>query len=473
MKEQSVVKNFLYNSAYQIVSVITPLITSPYISRKLGAESLGIYSYTYSVASYFLIFAMLGVKNYGNRSIARVRQEREERSRVFSSIYIFQLLTSLIFVGGYILYLIVFSPENIWIATIQGLLVLSATFDITWLFFGLELFKTTTLRSIAVKILTVILILSGVNSPDDLWKYTLIMVSSVFASQVVMWPFVPKYVDWYRPNLRQILAHFKPNCVLFVPVIATNLYKYMDKLMLGNMSEMTYLGYYENAERLVQIPNSLVTALGTVMLPRMSNIVKKGQTQQYEVMIKKSIVFAVFLSSAFCFGILTVSNAFVPFFFGNEFTPVISLLYILAPIMIFISWADVIRTQYLLPNSMDVSFLVSVLAGAIVNFILNMILIPGMEAEGAAIGTLFAEFTVCILQTIAVSGKLSICKFLKLSVPFVVNGFVMWFLVNKIYMVNNFITIVVQVLLGATIYIMLLFLYLRFINKDKIFNDKI
>lgn len=473
MKEHSLVRNFIYNSAYQIISIITPLITSPYISRKLGALPLGVYSYTYAIASYFLIFAILGVKNYGNRSIARVRENREERSRTFCSIYFFQFITSLIFVFGYVLYLIAFSPQNIKIAIVQGLLVLSATFDITWFFWGMEQFKTTTMRNIVVKVFTVALILVSVKTPDDLWKYTMIMAGGVLISQLIMWPFIPKYVDWYKPTASQVLAHFKPNCVLFIPVIAASLYKYMDKLMLGNMSEMSLLGYYENAERLVQIPNSLVTALGTVMLPRMSNIVKKGQSEQYKSLIKKSMVFAVFLSSAFCFGILTVSNSFVPLFFGEEFIPVIKLLYLLAPIMIFISWADVIRTQYLLPNSMDTSFLISVLAGTIVNFAMNYTLIPKMRARGAAIGTLFAEFTVCVLQTIAVRKKLPIFNYFKICIPFIFNGFIMWIVVHKIFFKNDFGTVTVQILIGAIIYILLSFIWFRFINKEKLFNDKI
>lgn len=472
-KETSIIRNFIYNSLYQIISVITPLITSPYISRKLGAEPLGIYGYTYAVANYFLIFAMLGVKNYGNRSIARVRDNRRECSKIFCSIYVFQLISSGIFVTGYVIYLMLFHISNMRIALIQGLLVMSAMLDITWLFFGLELFKTTTIRNISVKLLSVAAILLFVKLPEDLWIYTVIMAGGTLLSQLVMWPFVPKYIDWHRPSWNSVIQHFRPNCVLFIPVIATNLYKYMDKIMLGNMSTMMFLGYYENAERLVQIPNSLVTALGTVMLPRMSNMVKKGQNNIYFVMIQKSMVFAVFMSAAFSFGIMTVSKAFVPFFFGEEFIPVIGLLYILCPIMIFISWADVIRTQYLLPNSLDKSFLVSVLTGAGVNLVINALLIPQMKAQGAAIGTLFAEATVCLLQTFFVVRKLPVAKYFVQCMPFVVIGFVMWYFVHDLYMNNIVTTIIVQILLGGGMYLTLSYIYLRFINKEKLFNEKI
>ncbi|MDO4265200.1 MAG: flippase [Eubacteriales bacterium] len=469
-QKKSIKVNFLYNVIYQILAVCTPLITSPIISRNLGAEAVGIYSYTYSVAYYFLIFGMLGVKNYGSRSIAQCRDSKEQLNYTFWSIYFFQLLSSILLVCCYVFYLLIICDADFKIALIQILLVFSATFDISWLFFGLEMFKTTTLRNATVKIANVILIILLIHEQNDLWKYTAIMAGGVLISQLIMWPFVPGLINFVKPKFVDILKHFKPNLILFIPVVATNIYKYMDKIMLGNISVMTELGYYENAERLIQIPNSLVTALGTVMLPAMSKLIADKKNNEANELIAKSMIFSVFASSALGFGIVSVADVFVPFFFGDEFIPVISLLYILAPIMVFISWGDVIRTQYLIPNMKDASYLFSVVAACIVNLILNTLFIPRLGAQGAAVGTFFAEFLVCFLQTLAVIGKLNIRSFLKDTIPFVAFGIVMFVVIRNITVYNNVVSVLFRMVIGATIYLVLSAIYLWRKHSDIVYS---
>ncbi|EGP5048090.1 oligosaccharide flippase family protein [Enterococcus faecium] len=162
-------------------------------------------------------------------------------------------------------------------------------------------------------------------------------------SQIVMWIFLRKLVDFLKVSAREVLLHLKPNIVLFIPVITTNLFKYVDKFMLGGLEQMIQLGFYENGEKLIQIPNSLVTTLGTVMLPRMSNLVKRGNREEALALIHRSMFLSIFMCLAMAFGLMGVAEIFVPFFFGNEFTPTREIVYILAPTMLFICWSDVIR----------------------------------------------------------------------------------------------------------------------------------
>lgn len=462
----SIKRNFIYNITYQVLSVCTPLITSPIISRSLGAEQLGVYSYTYSVAFYFLLFGMLGVKNYGNRSIARARDNRDELSDTFWSIYYFQMLSSVLMIIAYAFYIVVLCDADIKIAVIQGMLVLSSAFDISWFYFGIEQFRLTTIRSASVKLLNVFLIIVFVHQESDLWKYTVIMAGGTLLSQIIMWPFLGEYVDYRRPVFSTVLCHLKPNLVLFIPVIATNLFKYMDKIMLGNMTIMKELGYYENAEHLIQIPNSLVTALGTVMLPRMSNLVKNNSKEKANELISKSMMVSVFACSAMAFGIIGISDVFVPVFFGEEFMPVIPLLYLLAPIMIFICWGDVIRTQYLIPNIKDTKYLMSVSVACICNLIVNYILIPRKGAVGAAIGTVCAEFLVCALQTIMVFKVLPVTQYFKDCFCFLVFGLVMYFSIHWISFNNDILTLIFRIGVGGFLYMFLSGLYLYVFHKD-------
>lgn len=329
-------KNYAYNLLYRIVTLVTPLITSPYISRVIGADGIGQYSYTYAISHYFLIFAVLGVSDYGNRCIAKVRDSKEERNKVFSEIVSLQILLSVGMSILYIIYCLVVT-ENRRLAYMQGFNVLSAIFDVTWLLFGLELFYVTTLRNVIVKIGTVLLILLLVKSPNDVWKYTLIMSGGTLVGQLSVWPILRNYVCFIRPKWNDVIKHLKPNLVLFLPVIANDLLGYFDKIMIGNMSIDAELGCYDNAEKLLSIPNSLVTALGTVMLPRVSNSIAKGELKSVNEMIQKSMLFVVFATSALVFGICAVAKEFVPLFFGTGFDLVVPLLYTLAPYIIFVS----------------------------------------------------------------------------------------------------------------------------------------
>ena len=351
----SLKRNYIYNLLYRIVMVITPLITAPYISRVVGPEGIGQYSFTYAVSHYFLIIAVLGVSDYGTRSIAKVRDNPNDRSVIFSEIITMQISLALIMVTAYYLYAI-FYTDNKLLAYIQGLNVLSALFDVTWFLFGMELFLITTIRNVVVKVISVVLIITLVNNSSDVWIYTLIMAASTFIGQISVWPLLNKYVKFLKPSFRGVLRHFKPNAILFLPVVANNLLGYFDKIMIGNMSTEAVLGCYDNAEKLLSIPNSLVTALGTVMLPKVSNSLAHGEDNKVKELTEKSMIFIVFATSALSFGIASVAREFVPLFFGAGFDLVVPLIYTLAPYIIFVSWSNVLKTQCLLPKGRDREF---------------------------------------------------------------------------------------------------------------------
>lgn len=356
---KSLQKNFLYNVLYQILLVILPLITAPYISRTLGATAVGVYSYTYSVAYYFLLIAMLGIGNHGNRSIAAVRDDRKKLNKTFSSIYSLQVITFSIAILAYAIYLVLFVKDNRLIVLLQLIYVTSGLFDIGWLFFGLEQFKLTVARNTLIKISTVVLMFVFVHKPSDLWKYTLIMSAGTLFSQAYLWLYVKKYVSFEKCSVKEITSNIKPVLILFIPVLAYSIYKVMDKIMLGNMSSYDQVGFYNNAEKIINIPMGIITALGTVMLPRMSNIVANGDKKRVDDYIRISAKLVTLLSSAIAFGLMGVSSVLAPVFFGDEFIACGEIIRLLSVTVFFIAWANVIRTQYLIPNKRDSIYLTS------------------------------------------------------------------------------------------------------------------
>lgn len=465
---KSLQKNILYNVLYQILLVILPLITAPYISRTLGATAVGVYSYTYSVAYYFLLIAMLGIGNHGNRSIAAVRDDRKKLNKTFSSIYSLQVITFSIAILAYAIYLVLFVKDNRLIVLLQLIYVTSGLFDIGWLFFGLEQFKLTVARNTLIKISTVVLMFVFVHKPSDLWKYTLIMSAGTLFSQAYLWLYVKKYVSFEKCSVKEITSNIKPVLILFIPVLAYSIYKVMDKIMLGNMSSYDQVGFYNNAEKIINIPMGIITALGTVMLPRMSNIVANGDKKRVDDYIRISAKLVTLLSSAIAFGLMGVSSVLAPVFFGDEFIACGEIIRLLSVTVFFIAWANVIRTQYLIPNKRDSIYLTSTMVGAILNLIINWMLIPKYQANGAAFGTIVAEFSVMLVQMVAVKNELPMRKYIMSYSPILINGLIMAVLVDRIgiKLGVSVSTLAIQILAGGFFFCIATIAYLRISNDE-------
>ena len=468
-------KNFLYNILYQFLVLIIPLITAPYLSRTVGASGVGIYSYTYSIVYYFMLLCLLGVNNYGNRTIAKVRDDKEKMSKTFFEIYIFQLIMGFIMIILYIIYIYAFNIKYQSIAFLQIMFLLSSIFDINWFFFGLEEFKVTIIRNSIVKILSLVLIFLLVKTNDDLWKYVFIMSGTTLISQLAIWPFLKGKIKITNISIDGIINHIKPNIILFIPVVAVSIYKIMDKIMLGMMSTIEEVGFYENAEKIVHIPVVIIAALGTVMLPRITNMLSNGKIKEAKSYIYKSLCFVMFLSFAMMFGLIAISEDFAPFYFEIEFKKSGILIMLLSITLPFLAFANVIRTQYLIPKEKDRIYLISVILGAVVNLIMNLIFIPKYSSIGACIGTISAEIVVMIYQSISVKNDLNFVKYFNRIIEFFVKSCIMFLVVYSIKYLNIsvIIKLSLQIIVGSLSYLLLNFKYVKDnLNISKLLNRK-
>lgn len=449
---KSIRNNYLYSIFYQVLTFIVPFATIPYLSRVFGPEGMGEYSYTSSVAQYFLLFAMLGLNNYGVRAIAMVRDNEKELGKTFSEIYTMQFLTSLLVIIVYMLFVYIFGCEYKSYYLILVVYVASSLFDINWYFFGVEKFKITVVRNSIIKLMSVILIFLFIKNNKDLWIYLLIHSLSTLISSMILWPTVLKSIKYSLPPINDIVKHIKPNLSLFIPVIAVSVYKYMDKIMLGNFS-VTEAGYYENVEKILTVILGLITAFGTVMLPRISNLVAKRNEEAVQAYLVRSMDFVLFLSIGMVCGLWAVSTDFVPLFLGKEFTPSIVVLEFLSISALFSSWANVIRTQYLIPYKKDKIYVISVIVGATLNFCFNYAMIPKLGAMGAVYGTIVAEFVVAFVQTIF-AAKLIPCKKMIFSgIPYLIFGISMCCMLSYLKVIDNvYVRLVASVVVGLIYY---------------------
>jgi O-antigen/teichoic acid export membrane protein len=468
---RSVKVNFVYQASYQLLVILTPLVTTPYLSRTLGAEGVGMFSYTHAITNYFVMFAMLGMSNYGVRSIAACGDDRERRSRVFCSAYLCQLTVGCLALFAYVIYALTLAHGGIILTLVWGLWVLSALIDVSWLLFGVEEFKVPTIRSIVTKLLSLVVIFGFVRSSDDLWIYVLAISGSFLLNQLLVWPFVSKYIDIVKPTSCEVLSHLIPNLRLFVPVIAVSLYTSMDKILLGAIAGETQTGYFEYSEKLSKIPMALITAMTTVMLPRMSASIAEGDTKKALGQLDNSLWVMLALAFAFCFGIIAVAPEFAPVFLGDEFAECDVMMAVLALIIPIISFSNVLGKQYLLPTMRDGKYTFSLCVGAAVNIAINLCLIPYLGAMGAAISTVAAELAVAIVQSIVVFYELPLLRYLKNSIPFLVAGIIMCCAVRCVAVQCNSICnlsvqgLVLEILVGAAIYICLVSIWC-FVTRD-------
>ena len=462
-------KNLGYQTLYQILNVGLPLITAPFLSRVLGAEPLGIMSYTTSIVHYFTLFAMMGLVNYGTRSIAVVKDNVEDRSNVFSQIFYMQLITTGISFVAYGIYMLFLCRDNILISWIQGLAALACFFDINWFFFGIEEFKITVVRSMVIRVTSVVLMLVLVRSPSDLWIYALLLIGSTLVSQIVLWLYLPRYAKLTKQSFPNVKKHFRPNIKLFIPLLAMSVYHIMDKTMLGALSTYTQSGYYYNADKVINIPIGLLTGIGTVMLPRMSALAGANKKTELNAMFNTSIRGIGLVSAAMCCGIAAIAKEFTPFFFGPGYDECIILIICLAPVLFVKGLSLISRNLYLIPNKMESKLTASVAAGAIVNLIVNALLIPSMGALGAVIGTLVAEIVSCLWQYASLVREVKCLKSLTSGMMYFVIGIAMFFGVRFIadhIDASNIVKIILEIISGVGIYGILCLVLWTITNND-------
>lgn len=466
--KKSIAKNYIYNLIYQMLTIVLPLITTPYLSRVLGAENIGIYGYTLSIVTYFVLFGTLGIAMYGQREIAYVQNNQTKQSKTFWEIVITRFITlTIASVTFYITFCI--RGEYTTYYTILLLELLANALDISWYYQGIEDFGKTVIRNLVVKILSLVCIFVFVKTQADLWKYMLIYVLANALGNATMWLYLPKMLQKISLKTLEFKKHIKPVLSLFVPQIATQIYVVLDKTMIGNITNnMSDVGFYEQAQKIVKTAMLVVTALGTVMNSRIANAFAENKKEDVKKYLMQAFNIVWMLGIPITLGIMAVSSNLVPWFYGEGYEPVIQLLIATSPILLAIGLNNVTGIQYLIQTKQQKNYTISVTIGAIVNVIFNFILINLIGTVGAAISSVLAEFTILGVHFIYMRKDIKILDVLKLSIKYLISGLIMYVIVLNISklispsILNTFILIAI----GAIIYFVILL-----ILKDKFLND--
>lgn len=472
---KSVKVNYIYNLIYQIAAIIIPIITIPYISRVLGPENIGIYSFTLSISAYFILFGSLGISLYGKREIAYVQDDKKAYSKIFWELFFLKAIFMLISIT---IFYFTFVTGNNDYNTFYKILILELigeVVDISWLFQGLEEFKRTVTRNLLVKLISIICIFIFVKTKEDLYVYYLIYVLSILLGNLSLWLYLPKFIVKVDLKKINIFRHLKETIVFFIPQIAIQVYTVLDRTMIGYLiANKAEVGFYTQGEKVIKLLLTIITAMGIVMLPRIANKHSQGDTEGIQIYLNKSFNLVYFLAFPMIFGIISVTDAFVPLFFGKGYDEVIPVMNIISPILLFIGMSNVIGVQYLLPTKHQKEYTLSVIIGAFVNFISNYFLIPKYGACGAAAGTVIAESIVTLSQIIFVRKQLDIKNIILSAWQYLLASVIMFPIIYVVgcHIDSNMLSIVTQVILGGITYVCILLLLknkfiLEYINMFK------
>ena len=459
--EPSVRLNFVMSMAYQVLVVILPMITAPYVARVLGADKSGIYSFTASYQTYFSMFAALGTVSYGSREIARNRKDRPLRSKLFWEIELMTVLTSTISIIAFIAFIASRDRYQIYYIP-QVMAILAVMFDISWFFTGIEEFRYIVTKNAVFKLLGAVMIFALVHKPEDLLIYIIILSASTMLGNMSMWIHMPRFLDPVDFRTLTIRRHLKETLVYFIPSVATSIYTVLDKTLIGEITRNeAENGNYDKVVQIINIMKALTfTALNSVLGARISFLFAEKKYDEIRRRIETSINYILFMGLAIGFGLAGVAPRFIPWFLGPGYDRSVMMLIMMSPIVVIIGVSNCLGSQYYTPSGKRAQSARFIIAGSVVNLILNLILIPRFWGYGAIAASLIAELTITILYITFAGESFHPFVLVRDGWKKLIAAALMFAAVRLIdpYFNSNFIALVCEVCLGGAIYIAVQFI---------------
>ena len=455
-KQKSLKVNFIMNAILTMSSFIFPLITFPYVSRILMPSGVGKVNFATSVINYFSMIAQLGIPTYGIRACARVRDDREKLTRTAHELLFINIIMSIIsYLGLFIALLVVprlQSDRTLYI--IVSFTIILTTIGMEWLYKALEQYTYITVRSLIFKAISVVAMLLLIHSKSDYVLYGAISIFAASASNIFNFINVHRYIGLRPVGNYNIKQHLKPVLVFFSMSVATTIYTNLDTVMLGFMKNDAEVGYYTAAVKIKNILVSVVTSLGTVLLPRASYYIQKGEIDHFKFLSKKALNFVCLLATPLVIYFILYAKQGILLLSGNQYMPAVMPMQLIMFTVLFIGMSNITGIQILVPLGYERIVLYSEIAGALTDLVINFLLIPELASSGAAIGTLVAEAVVLLVQYFSVRkqvpGLFTSIKYYKIVIAIVLASLGSFWVA---YLnLHTFITLVVSAILFFVIY---------------------
>jgi O-antigen/teichoic acid export membrane protein len=408
-------KNIFYNVLLAISQVLFPLITFPYLARVLGPDNIGKLNFSESITKYFILLAALGIPIYGVREIAKVKDDKMKLNTIFNEIVsihiVISIVISLIYLAT-VFFVQKFNNELEYY--LLGLVMIFANvFTVEWYFQGTSNFKFITLRTVLVRLVSIILLFFIVSKPEHEINFFVITVITIFLNSLINFWYASKSIKFrFRINILILKKHFKPLLLIFSSTVSISIYVLLDTILLGFLSDEKAVGFYSIALKISKIPMLFVGALGLVLVPQLSYSFVHNDLEKINVLISKSINFVITFSLPIIFFIFGLSTDLILIIFGEKFIDATDTLKILSCLVLLIGLSNIFGLQILTPMGKDKYLTFSVLFGTVLSLTLNFVLIPIYKDKGAAIATVLSELAV-VFSTFYFA-----CKFLRIAIDY-------------------------------------------------------
>ena len=402
MAKKSVAKNSLFNVFYRGVTTVFPLITTAYVSRALLPEGVGKVTYATTVVTYFTLVASLGIPNYGIKSIAQKADDPDERSRTFFELFTINLISTLVCIVAYYIFVnsIPYYKGRRMLFNIVGLRLVLNILNVDWFYQGIEEYKLISIRGVTVRIVSLILMIIFVHQPSDYLKYALILTLGYAGNNVYNGILLRKFINLKRYDL-SLQQHMGPVLVLLASTIATEIYTMLDTVMLEYFHGEASVGYYSNAVKIVRTVYNMTIAIATPFYPRISWHIRNKDFANSNKLLNEGAKVIYLIAFPASVGLITTSTLIAPFLYGKAFLPSAEVIRIIGILVVVFSTAYMFGHIILMSVGREKDILKATISGAVVNFVLNLILIPKLMQGGAAIASVSAELvvtTVLVMQ---------------------------------------------------------------------------
>ena len=463
-EKSSVKKNFILNSFYQVIKLIVPLITAPYVARTLGVANVGIYSYYHAVVMYFVLAAEMGTFYYAQREVAYNRNDINIIREIFNCVLFIRFVLSFFSLLIYYFFIFMFL-ENKVLAVILGFNIMTVFFDISWYYQAMEQFKNIVLRNITIKIITIIYILAFIKDSEDLLLYASGLVVLNVLGAFSLWSFLPVgLIDIHNIRI-QFLYKMKEIIAVSLPLLLSQLYMLIDKTMIGILTNNAVEnGLYEQAQNITKVMIALITSLGVVLAPRIANSYKNKQNDKLKEYLTISYKYICFIAIPISMGISAISNNLIPWFYGDSSLGVIPILQIFCYYLFFNGLTNAIGIQFLISINNQKIVSISIIVGIVLNIFMNYFFITCFGAIGAAASTVISEAITASIEIAFVLKRIHIielCDVIRPFIRYLLGGVMMYATVslsNAIYLKKPSVLFTfLDIVIGICVYFIFLF----------------